>query len=77
MRPYSYREVCFCCGNPECCSALVDFGQEETMDKLMGALADFLVSYGGWGCRVMFILLLFSATGFLQPSRAFGRLSAT
>lgn len=27
---FPYREeVCFCCGNPECCSALIDFGQEE------------------------------------------------
>ena len=27
--PYG-EEVCFCCGKPECCSALIDFEQEES-----------------------------------------------
>jgi hypothetical protein len=26
--PYG-EEVCFCCGKPECCSALIDFEQED------------------------------------------------
>ena len=42
------------------------------MDKLMGALADFLVSYGGWGIvAVMFILLLFFGDRLLTTIEGF------
>jgi hypothetical protein len=42
------------------------------MDRLMGALADFLVSYGGWGIvAVMFILLLFFGDKLLATVERF------